>query len=92
MGILILLIALTPFFFFKLGQTSLYSFDEAWYAEIAKQISLSKSFMVMHFNNQVFTDHPPAGFWLIALGQQLFGVNEFGSRIMSASFGLFGLL
>ncbi len=87
LGIL-LVFAVSPWFLFKLGQMSLVSWDEAWYAEIAKQILLGKDLWVMHFNQAVFTDHPPMGFWLIALGQKIFGANEFGSRILSSVVGL----
>ena len=92
MAILILLISLLPVFFYNLGASSLVNWDEAWYAEVAKQLLTSGNLLVMKFNQQIFTDHPPSGFWLIATGQQLFGINEFGSRVMSAVFGLLGVL
>lgn len=87
----VLLLVVFPQFFYKLGQTSLVSWDEAWYAEVAKQFLHSGNWWVMRFNEQVFTDHPPVGFWLIALGQKIFGMNEFGSRAVTAGFGLLGL-
>ncbi|MBI5358252.1 glycosyltransferase family 39 protein [Candidatus Amesbacteria bacterium] len=92
MAILILIISLLPMFFYKLGSSSLVNWDEAWYAEIAKQLLISGNLLVMKFNQQIFTDHPPGGFWLITIGQQVFGINEFGSRIMSAVFGILGIL
>lgn len=92
MAILILLISLLPMFFYKLGASSLVNWDEAWYAEVAKQLLNSGNLLVMKFNQQIFTDHPPGGFWLITIGQQIFGINELGSRIMSAVFGILGIL
>ncbi|MDO4784868.1 MAG: phospholipid carrier-dependent glycosyltransferase [Propionibacteriaceae bacterium] len=38
-------------------------------------------------NDPSFTVHPPLGKWIIALGEQLFGMNSFGWRIMSVVFG-----
>ena len=38
MRILLLFLPLLPLFFYKLGQSSLTSYDEAWYGSIAKQI------------------------------------------------------
>ncbi len=80
-----------PIFFFKLGQSSLVSFDEAWYAAIAKNIGRTGDPFNIYFNNNRFADHPPAGFWFQRLGQVVFGVNEFGSRASSAVFGLLTL-
>lgn len=34
-----------------------------------------------------FIVHPPLGKWLIALGEQMFGLNSFGWRFMSVIFG-----
>jgi len=34
-----------------------------------------------------FVVHPPLGKWLIAIGEQIFGVNAFGWRFMSCVFG-----
>ena len=34
-----------------------------------------------------FVVHPPLGKWIIAVGEQLFGVNSFGWRIMACLFG-----
>ena len=74
--------------FYKLGASSLTSFDEAWYAAISKNIINSGNLLNLKFNNQPFVDHPPAGFWLIAISQKIFGIDEFGSRAASAVIGL----
>ena len=92
MYLIILTLIGLPFFFYKLGQSSLTNWDEAWYAEIAKQIGKSGDIFIMHFNGSIFTDHPPAGFWLIRFSQLLFGTNAFGSMAISAFFGLLGVI
>lgn len=82
---------LSPLYFYKLGQSSLSSWDEAWYGSIAGNILQSGNFLILWWNGSIYSDHPPAGFWIIALGQSVLGINEFGSRIGSAIFGMLGL-
>src|SRR3989344_7602006 len=84
----ILILLVTPLFFYKLGQTSLVSWDEAWYAEVAKNIMRSGSLINMTWNSHPYFDHPPAGYWLMALSYKLFGVNEFWTRFPSAIAGI----
>lgn len=86
-----LLLFLSPLYFFNLGAMSLVSWDEAWYADIARNISEGGNFFVLWWNGNVYSDHPPAGFWIIALFQSFFGANEFGTRVGSAIFAVAGL-
>jgi 4-amino-4-deoxy-L-arabinose transferase-like glycosyltransferase len=83
---------LSPLYFYKLGQSSLVSWDEAWYGAIARNILNSGNLLIMSWNGAVYSDHPPAGFWIIALSESIFGMDEFGVRAGSAIFGLAGLL
>ena len=92
MKLLVLILLALPIFFYKLGITSLSSWDEAWYGEIAKQIAIGEDLWVMRFNELIFTDHPPVGFWLIALGEKIGGLNEFGVRLMSGVSGVMVLV
>lgn len=41
----------------------------------------------IYLSNPAFVVHPPLGKWLIGLGEQVFGMNAFGWRIMPAIFG-----
>lgn len=86
--IIFLLLFTFPLFFYKLGQSSLVSWDEAWYAEIGRNILITGDFMRLSWNGQPYTDHPPAGFWLIASGIGIFGQTEFGVRSFSAVSGI----
>lgn len=81
-----------PLFFYKLGQSSLVSFDEAWYGDIARNILNSKDPINLVWNGNSYIDHPPAGFWLIAAGEWFFGVNEFGVRFAPAFLGLLSIV
>ncbi len=75
-------------FFFHLDYNNLASWDEAWYGAIAQDIVNSGDFMNMTFNGAVYYDHPPFGFWLMALSMKLFGINEFSIRFISAVLGV----
>lgn len=86
-----LLTFLSPLYFYKLGQSSLVSWDEAWYGAIARNILNSGNLLFLSWNGSIYSDHPPAGFWIIAFFEWVFGDNEFGVRVGSAIFGLLGL-
>jgi 4-amino-4-deoxy-L-arabinose transferase-like glycosyltransferase len=79
---------LSPLFFYHLGQSSLASWDEAWYAAISKNILLSNNLLDLKFNGQPFADHPPAGFWLMAASMKIVGSDEFAVRLPSAICGI----
>ncbi len=87
-----LLLLTFPLFFYKLGNVSLTSFDEAWYADIARNIITSGDLFNLRWNDKPYYDHPPAGFWFIAIGEKIFGINEFGARSISSFFGLAGVV
>lgn len=81
----------SPLFFFNLGGYSLVDFDEAWWAEVARNILVRKDPFVLFFNEAPIFFHPPFGYSLIALSQLIFGVNEFASRLPSAILGFFSI-
>lgn len=89
---LIIVLLIFPLFFYKLGQTSLISWDEAWYAEIARNIIKTKNFVNMVWNDRPYFDHPPTGYWLMALSYKIFGVNEFWIRFPSALSGIISII
>ena len=80
-----ILITLTlPIFFYKLGQSSLSSWDEAWYADISRTISQTGDLVNLTWNGSPYLDHPPFGFWVTALTFKIFGINEFWARFPQA--------
>ncbi len=85
------LFLLTPFFFYKLGQSSLVSWDEAWYAEIARNVIQSHDLFNLRWNDMAYYDHPPVGFWLIAITELGFGYSEFGVRAAAAIVGFLAI-
>src|SRR3989338_4441687 len=85
--VIIFFLLFSPLFFYNLGGTSLVDFDEAWYAEIARNVLVNHQPFLLIFNGLPYIDHPPLGFILIAISFLIFGINEFAARFPSALLG-----
>ena len=90
--IILLLLFSAPVFFYKLGESSLGSFDEAWYGDIARNILKTGDFLHLSWNGDAYIDHPPAGFWLIAISEKILGSNELAVRFIPAFLGLLSMV
>ncbi|RAI65358.1 lipid IV(A) 4-amino-4-deoxy-L-arabinosyltransferase [Pseudomonas fluorescens] len=89
--ILLLMVALA--YLLPLGSHGLWIPDETRYAQISQGMLLSGNWVSPHFMDVRYFEKPAAGYWMIAIGQALFGQNLFGVRFASAlSTGLSVLL
>lgn len=70
--------------FYNLGSSPLDNWDEAWYAQMAKEMVAGKEFIVIHWNYEPLFDKPPMFIWIIILNSFIFGFNEFSARFPSA--------
>lgn len=69
------------------------NWDEAWYAEISRNMASGEYGYFMPFwNGQYFFDKPPLYFWLTTATIKLFGVGEWQMRLVSYIAGLGVLL
>ena len=80
----VLLLAFTAFYLLPLGLHGLWIPDETRYGQISQEMLLTGNWVSPHFMGIRYFEKPAAGYWLIALGQAVFGQNLFGVRIASA--------
>jgi 4-amino-4-deoxy-L-arabinose transferase-like glycosyltransferase len=71
-----------------LGRGALRDWDEATYAEVAKEIVSRHEWLTLYWQHQPFFEKPPLSFWLQAVLFQHFGVTEFWARFPSAMAGI----
>jgi len=89
----ILLTMMALAYLLPMGSHGLWIPDESRYAQISQGMLLSGNWVSPHFMDVRYFEKPAAGYWMIALGQALFGQNLFGVRFASAlSTGLSVLL
>jgi 4-amino-4-deoxy-L-arabinose transferase-like glycosyltransferase len=62
------------------------NFDDAYYAQKAKEIFLSDSLWVVTWRGTAhFFDNPPLPFWLTGLAYKFFGVSGYGAVFSSTT-------
>ncbi|NER84889.1 MAG: phospholipid carrier-dependent glycosyltransferase, partial [Leptolyngbya sp. SIO1D8] len=71
-------------FFWGLASTGLVDETEPLFAEAARQMQATGDWITPYFNGNPRFDKPPLIYWLMAVGFQLFGVNEWAVRLPSA--------
>lgn len=71
-------------FLWHLGSTGLVDETEPLFAEAARQMTVTGDWITPYFNGETRFDKPPLIYWLMALGYQIIGVNEWAVRLPSA--------
>jgi len=67
-------------------------FDEIYYAQDARQLLEHGIEWNIDANTGAYVAHPPFGKWCIAVGEWLFGYNEFGWRISAVVAGVVSVI
>lgn len=89
----LLLLVFGVFFLLPMATHGLWIPDETRYAQISQEMLLSGHWASPHFMGIRYFEKPVAGYWMMAIGQAVFGDNLFGVRVASAlSTGLSVLL
>lgn len=71
-----------------LGSTRFWDQDEGFFASTAAEMYARGDWIVPTFNGQMFGHKPPWMYWMMMLGFETFGVNEFSARLGSAICGI----
>ncbi|WP_273820720.1 MULTISPECIES: lipid IV(A) 4-amino-4-deoxy-L-arabinosyltransferase [Pseudomonas] len=89
----LLFLAFLLFYLAPLMSHGMWIPDETRYAQIGQEMLLRGHWAAPHFMELRYFEKPIAGYWMIAIGQAIFGQNFFGVRFASAlSTGLSVLL
>lgn len=77
---------------FRLGSHPLANPDEGRNAEIAREMIATGDWVTPRLNGVNYFEKPPLVYWAVAIGQSVFGRNEWAVRAVPAGFGLGGIL
>lgn len=71
-----------------LSASPVYILDESKFVEAAREMFVSKNYLIPTFNGTLFVDKPPMQYFFMMLGFKIFGISAFGARFFSAVFAL----
>lgn len=77
----LLLVFFATLFLYGIGAFNLIDYDEACYAEAAREMLVSGDYLSPHVNGKPFFEKPPLLYWIQVIGYRAFGTTPFGARI-----------
>lgn len=75
-----------------LGHVHLFDWDEINFAECAREMLVSKDYLMVQIDFQPFWEKPPLFIWMQALSMKIWGVNEMAARFPNAIIGIITLM
>ena len=91
--LVILVLALAPYFI-KIGASSLWDSNEAFYTETPREMMESGDYINPTFNYQPRFNKPPVSYWVVIAFYKLFGVSASSERlaiVLAAMVMIYGL-
>jgi 4-amino-4-deoxy-L-arabinose transferase-like glycosyltransferase len=88
----ILLFALAFLSLFKIGSVSLFDYDEAIYAQAAREMYETGNWLNPTYTGENFYDKPVLYYWVTILSFKTLGVTELAARLPSSLFGILMVL
>jgi 4-amino-4-deoxy-L-arabinose transferase-like glycosyltransferase len=80
----IIMIVAAFMMFYNLADNSIQDWDEGIYTLIVHESLTQGPRMMLTLMGEPWLEKPPAGFWLIYVGTEIFGFNSFGLRAMGS--------
>ena len=80
--------------FISLGTNHLIPWDEAIYAKVSKNMTVSGEYIVQHWtgSSEIWYEKPPLYMWLMAISMNVLGFGSLAARLPSAIFGFAAVL
>lgn len=91
-GLLALFLVLAVVWFGGLDHRKLIKPDEGRYAEIPREMAASGDWVTPRLNGLKYFEKPPLQYWATAAAYEVFGVDEWTSRLWTALTGFLGVL
>lgn len=77
--------------YFRLGRDALFDWDEGIYAELGRQLILTKNLFISFWNGSPWLEKPPGIAWVTGLGIALLGPSALGARLLMPLFAVYTL-
>lgn len=78
--------------FWRLGERQLFDWEEARYAQVAREMLASSNWRDLSWNGAPYFNKPPLLFWMTALSFHVFGESEWAARVPCALMGVGSVL
>ena len=85
---LLLVFGGAAFFIPFIGGMHLFDWDEINFAECAREMIVSKNYLMVQIDFKPFWEKPPLFIWMQVLSMKTFGINEFAARLPNALCGV----
>jgi 4-amino-4-deoxy-L-arabinose transferase-like glycosyltransferase len=91
-GIFFLILILSIFFSYEMGNRHFANPDEGRYVEISREMIVTGDFVTPRLNGLKYFEKPPLFYWMQAGAIKVFGINETSMRLWTVIFAVLGCL